>query len=233
MQLERRRRHAAGIALNTLATARLYGILDLGYVAKADAVAVAHGMVEGGIHVVQVRAKGFDVDSIARLVDSVLPIFRSAGIPLIVNDHPALVRATGADGVHIGQDDMPVEEARRLAGADALIGLSTHSPDQARAAQGVDYIGFGPLFSTPTKPDYPSIGLQDIAAVHRDVSIPIFCIGGIKQGNLDSVLSAGARRVVVVSGILESSDIRGTIRDLLARLGSEKADAEGSTSRPD
>jgi thiamine-phosphate pyrophosphorylase len=120
----------------------------------------------------------------------------------------------------VGQDDLPVAEARRIASCPALIGKSTHSPDQAAAAEreGADYIGFGPLFATPTKPDYTPVGLDQIRRVHELVKIPIFCIGGIKLENLSSVLAAGARRVVIVSGILQAADVAGYTRAAKAML---------------
>ena len=137
-------------------------------------------------------------------------------MPLILNDHPELVPSVGAQGAHVGQDDFEVSDAswragRALAGEVALplIGKSTHSPAQAKAAmaQGADYIGFGPLFATPTKPGRPAIGVQDIRVVQESVAVPVFCIGGIKRENLEQVLDVGARRVVIVSGILAAADI--------------------------
>jgi thiamine-phosphate pyrophosphorylase len=103
---------------------------------------------------------------------------------------------------------MPIAEARKIAGPNCMVGKSTHSVDQAIRAfyEGADYIGFGPLFATPTKPDYPPIGLSEIQKVHEAVRIPIFCIGGIKLGNLPDVVAAGARRVVIVSGLLQAPD---------------------------
>jgi thiamine-phosphate pyrophosphorylase len=120
----------------------------------------------------------------------------------------------------VGQDDISVAEARRRVGPGKLIGLSTHSPAQARAAfaQKPDYIGFGPLFATPTKPDYKPIGTQDIVEVHREVALPIFCIGGIKRENLTAILASGALRVVIVSGILQAPDIAAYCRECLALL---------------
>jgi thiamine-phosphate pyrophosphorylase len=101
---------------------------------------------------------------------------------------------------------MPMAEARQIAGANCMVGKSTHSVDQAIRAfyEGADYIGFGPIFATPTKPDYPPVGLGEIQKVHEAVGIPIFCIGGIKLDNLPDVLAAGARRVVIVSGLLQA-----------------------------
>jgi len=187
----------------------LYGILDLGYVESARCVETAEAMLAGGVGILQLRAKNFAPADILSLALEISPLCRAAGVPFILNDHPELVESSGADGVHVGQDDISVADARRLAGPGKLVGLSTHSPAQAKAAidQRPDYIGFGPLFATPTKPDYQPIGTADIAEVHRDVPLPIFCIGGIKRENLPGVLASGARRVVIVSGILQAHDI--------------------------
>jgi thiamine-phosphate pyrophosphorylase len=192
----------------TLAGCRLYGILDLGYVAAADALPVAREMMAGGVDILQLRAKRLAPAAILGLLEELRPLASAARVPLIVNDFPTL--AAAADGVHIGQDDGPVASARAAAGPGKLVGRSTHSLAQARAAraEGADYLGFGPLFATPTKPDYPAIGLEDIGQVHAEVpDRPIFCIGGIKLENLPEVIAAGARRVVIVSGILQAADV--------------------------
>lgn len=192
-----------------LSGCHLYGILDLGYVEPAKAVETTRAMLAGGVQILQLRAKKLPPAEILPLAQNLAPLCRAAGVPFILNDHPELVAPSGADGVHVGQDDQSVAEARRLAGPGKLVGLSTHSPAQARAAfeQKPDYIGFGPLFSTPTKPDYTPIGTADIAEIHRDAPLPIFCIGGIKLENLPQILATGAQRVVIVSGILQASDI--------------------------
>jgi thiamine-phosphate pyrophosphorylase len=193
-----------------LAVCRLYGILDLGYVAAANAVPVAREMIAGGVDILQVRAKHLAPAAILDLVRELRPLANTAGVPLIINDHPALAAAAGADGVHIGQDDGPISAARAAAGPGKLVGRSTHSLAQARAAraEGADYLGFGPLFATPTKPDYPAIGLEHIAQVQAEITDrPVFCIGGIKLENLPEVIAAGARRVVIVSGILLALDV--------------------------
>jgi len=189
----------------------LYGILDLGYVMPADAPGIVRKMLAGGVDILQLRAKNAARGTICDVALELAPLCRDAGVPLILNDYPDLVRETGADGVHVGQDDVPVCEVRSIVGPEAIIGLSTHSLAHAVAAVEArpDYIGFGPLFATPTKPDYKAIGLDEIAEVHRRVPLPIFCIGGIKRENLGVVLAAGARRVVIVSGILQADDIAG------------------------
>lgn len=194
--------------MKPIAECRLYGILDTGYVTRDRMVGMALSLIAGGIDILQLRAKKETPEAILEIALEIAPICRGAGIPFILNDHPELVRASGATGAHVGQDDIPVAEARELAGPGALIGKSTHSPEQAfaAAAEKPDYIGFGPLFATPTKPDYAPIGTGDISKAHRLPGLPIFCIGGIKLSNLPSVLSAGARRVVIVSDLLLAPD---------------------------
>jgi thiamine-phosphate pyrophosphorylase len=210
-----------------LRRARLYGIIDLGYVAPSAVESVAERMCAGGVDVIQLRAKGMQDFEIEDLANRIVPIVQREGVPFIVNDHPELVPSVGADGAHIGQDDFSIADARWRAGRDLggevpprIIGKSTHSLAQAVAAaeEGADYIGFGPLYPTPTKAGRPAIGLGEIARVHELVRIPIFCIGGVKLENLDAVLAAGAQRVVIVRGILQAADIAAYCNKAKARL---------------
>jgi thiamine-phosphate pyrophosphorylase len=219
--------------MQPLSAALLYGILDLGYTAPADAERVAGQMLAGGVDVLQVRAKGADEAEVEALAGRLAPLTESAGVPLIVNDFPQLVPAVGAQGAHVGQEDFSVADARWRAGralagevAPPLIGKSTHSFEQAVAAEaeGADYIGFGPLFATPTKPGRPAIGLGEIRRVHEAVRIPIFCIGGIKRANLEAVIAAGARRVVIVSEMLGAGDIAAYAREVKAALRAAAGD---------
>lgn len=205
-----------------LSRSRLYGILDLSYVDPGNAVEVAESLIQGGVDLLQLRAKGRASDEIEKLASQLQAVTRKAGVPLIVNDHPAIARNVGAEGVHLGQDDSSIAEAREIVGPDCAVGKSTHSLDQAIRAfyEGADYIGFGPLFPTPTKPDYPPIGLDQLVNVHDAVRIPIFCIGGIKLDNLPKVIEAGAQRVVIVSGLLQATDVAGygqAVKQLLNR----------------
>jgi thiamine-phosphate pyrophosphorylase len=189
-----------------LSRSRLYGILDLGYVEILDCATMAETMIAGGVDLIQFRAKELGSAQIAELAADLHRLTAERGVPLIINDHPEVARVVAAEGVHLGQDDMPIVEARQIAGANCMVGKSTHSVDQAIRAfsEGADYIGFGPIFATPTKPDYPPVGLEEIRKVHDAVRIPIFCIGGIKLENLPEVIEAGARRVVIVSGLLQA-----------------------------
>ena len=192
-----------------LSRARLYGILDLGYVEISKALGIAQEMIDGGVDLIQFRAKGRDVTEISKIAAELHRFTQERGVPLIINDHPEIAASIGADGVHVGQDDLPIAEARTIVSPDCVVGKSTHSLDQAIRAfyEGADYIGFGPIFATPTKPDYPPVGLNEIQKVHDAVRLPTFCIGGIKLDNLPEVIEAGARRVVIVSGLLQATDI--------------------------
>jgi thiamine-phosphate pyrophosphorylase len=194
--------------MKPIADCRLYGILDTGYVSPRRMADMARSLIAGGIDILQLRAKRDTPDAILSMARGIATLCREAGIPFIINDYPSLVREVGADGAHVGQDDMSVQEARQLAGPGALIGKSTHSLEQAlaTAAESPDYIGFGPLFATPTKPDYKPIGMAEISEVHARISMPVFCIGGIKVSNLNEVIDAGAFRVVIVSDLLQADD---------------------------
>jgi len=200
----------------------LYAILDLGYVSADRAEAVTSSLLAGGADILQLRAKGHDPLEIQALALRLLPLCRSAGVPFIINDFPEMAAAIDADGVHIGQDDGPLADARAIVGPGKIIGRSTHSLDQARAAlaEGFDYIGFGPLYPTPTKAGRPAIGLDDIAAMEKDVGsrIPAFCIGGITSGTLPEMLAMGGRRAVIVSALLQAPDVEIATREFRARL---------------
>ncbi|MBA2434105.1 MAG: thiamine phosphate synthase [Verrucomicrobiota bacterium] len=201
-------------AANALQRARLYAILDLGYVAPQRAEAIAGDLIRGGADLIQLRGKKESVEALARLAEKLHRLTSSAGVPLIINDHPEIARDISAEGLHLGQDDLAIAAAHEIVGRHCWIGKSTHSLAQAVAAvaEGADYIGFGPLFATPTKPDYAPIGTEEIGRVHELVSLPIFCIGGIKLENLRVLLAAGAKRVVIVSGLLQSADIAAATR---------------------
>jgi thiamine-phosphate pyrophosphorylase len=193
-------------------TGQLYAIVDLGYVKPGNAVAAATALLAGGADILQLRAKGHaeeDIEGLARLI---LPLCREAKVPFIVNDYPEIAARVGSDGVHIGHDDGSLADVREIVGEGMIVGRSTHSPQQAKAAleEGFDYIGFGPLFPTPTKLGRPGIGMENIPAIQADVGsqIPVSCIGGIKRENLPEVIAAGARNAVIVSDLLTASDIQ-------------------------
>ena len=212
-----------------LGGARLYGILDMGYVGKGAMEEVARELLEGGVGILQLRAKGYGADDVKRLFSDHAPglvgLCNSYGVPLVINDFPEVAVAVGADGVHVGQGDGSLVDVRAVVGDAMIVGRSTHSLEQAREAlrEGFDYIGYGPLFLTPTKEGRPCIGLEDVMEVEEEVGshIPVFCIGGIKPENLKLVLASGARRVVIVSALLRAENVSKATRSVLEALNPE------------
>jgi len=195
----------------TLAEARaavqeavLYGILDTGYSEPSAWPDLLEKLIRGGVQILQVRAKNSSPSEIVAWSRALRPVLDRHPVPLIINDYPELVAPCLADGCHIGQDDMMVSEARERAGQECIVGKSSHSVEQALSAagEGPDYLGFGPLFPTPTKPTYQAIGPDLIQRADPLLKVPYFCIGGIKLENLPQVIAAGAKRVVIVSGLL-------------------------------
>ena len=193
-----------------LKTAKLYVIVDAAVCGDRDPVAVAEQAVAGGADLIQWRAKAWAARPRWAVAHRMAEALRPRRVLFIVNDHVDLAMAVGADGVHLGQDDLPHEVARRVAGPELLIGRSTHALDQALAAEreGADYVGVGPVFATPTKPDYPAVGVDLVEQVSRQVRIPAVAIGGIDQINLPLVLSRGATRIAVVRAVAGASDVR-------------------------
>lgn len=215
--------------MNDLHSARFYAILDSGYVPRDRWVAVCRALLLGGADLIQLRAKRETPTARRALLEAILPLFVPGAVvaappPLIVNDDLALALAYPGLGLHVGQDDLAPSLARERLGPGRLLGLSTHSPEQARAAQALpvgtlDYFAVGPVFATPTKPDYTPVGLElvrHVATTHP--VLPWFCIGGIKRDNLASVIAAGGTRVVVVSEVLNATDPAAVIRNYRAAL---------------
>ncbi len=185
-----------------LAQARLYLVCD----ARPDEFLVA--ALAGGVDIIQLRSKsGSDVEILAA-ARRFAAVCRSHGALFIINDRPDLAVAAGADGVHVGQDDAPVSDARAAVGPDRIVGLSTHSPAQidAAAQTDVDYIGVGPVHATPTKPGRPPVGVDLVAYAAAHARPPFFAIGGINPSNVDAVVDAGAERIVVVRALTESAN---------------------------
>lgn len=202
---------------------RLYGIVDRGYVRTEDVAERTRQLLAGGVRVLQLRAKGCPLAEVVQLAGVMMPLCREAGAIFVLNDYPELAAALGADAVHVGQDAGPLHEVRRIVGPGMLIGRSTHSVQQAEQAraEGADYIGFGPLFPTATKPGRPAVGLEHIREVQQLAGdMPVFCIGGVSADTLPQVLAAGARRVVVVSYLLQHAQPDQAARQILASLAS-------------
>ncbi len=199
---------------------KLYVIVDAAACGGRDPAQVAREAVSGGADSIQWRAKTWSMQERWRVAQRIAEVVRPTSVLFIINDHAELALAVGADGVHVGQEDLPLAVVRRLVGADCLIGRSTHSLEQAVAAQaeGADYLGVGPVFATPTKPDYRAVGPELVEAVAARVTIPFVAIGGIDQQNLPLVLSRGATRVAVVRAVTGAPDVRAAAHALKTML---------------
>lgn len=201
--------------------AGLYGITAEKFSAGRDNVEVVRRMIEGGIRIIQYREKKAAKSAAAIFAEclKIRELTRAAGVTFIVNDHVDVAMLVGADGVHVGQDDLPVEEVRRLLGPGKIIGLSTHSPEQAAEAVrcGADYIGVGPIFATRTKDDVcAAVGFPYLEWVRDHISLPWVAIGGIKLNNIDEIIRRGAKTICLVTEIVGAEDIPGRIRQLQA-----------------
>ena len=196
-----------------IAPCRLYGFVDTAYIGKRDPGAVARHLIAGGVDILQVRAKKSSHAERVGMGVKVVTVASEQGVPVVINDDVDAAFETGADGVHLGQEDWSrlggrAERLQRLANM-RIVGLSTHSLDQALAAErdGVDYIGVGPVFATGTKPGVKPVGVELVREVAGRVTVPFFAIGGITPANVEQVLEAGATRVAVVSAILQAPDV--------------------------
>jgi thiamine-phosphate pyrophosphorylase len=200
-----------------LARARLYLVCD------RRPEAFLRAALAGGVDIVQLRDKEASDEQVLEAAKVFRRVADAHGALFVVNDRPDLAVAADADGVHVGQDDTPVSEARAVVGPDRIVGLSTHSPDQIAAARGVDYIAVGPVYATPTKPGRPAVGLELIRHAAAHAPEPWFAIGGIDRRTVGDVVAAGARRAVVVRAIAEADDPGAAARALGEVLVSEEA----------
>jgi thiamine-phosphate pyrophosphorylase len=198
-----------------LRDARLYFVADRGGMERA-----LDGALAGGVDLFQLRDKDASDDELLAAGELARERCHAAGALFLLNDRPDLATACGADGVHVGQDDMPVDRARKLVGDDTLIGLSTHSMKEAQAGgrSGADYIAVGPVHATPTKEGRPAIGVGPIKYAAAHVSVPWFAIGGIDADSVGAVVKAGARRIVVVRAIAHADDPEAVARALRGAL---------------
>ena len=183
-------------------------------------VEVLEGLIAGGARVVQLRDKEASPGELYRMALTFREMTTKAGMLLIVNDYVDIAMAVDADGVHLGQDDMPPEAVRTIA-PDLLIGVSTHSLDQALTAQaaGADYLNIGPIFPTSTKEVAVKVmGPEAVTGIGSKINIPFTVMGGIKESNMDEVLERGARRLAVVTAVTEAPDIAETVKKMRGRI---------------
>jgi len=200
-----------------LRSMRLY-VLVTGALAKRPAEEAAAAALAGGADAVQMREKDLPDRELIRLGRDLRRVTEAAGALFFVNDRPDIARLVGADGVHLGQDDLPMEAGRRVLGAGGLVGVSTHSVEQARAAQGADYIGVGPMYATATKGYEQGHGPDLVRAVRAAVTAPIVAIGGITPPRAAAVLEAGADAVAVCWGIIAQPDVEKAARAFRAEI---------------
>jgi thiamine-phosphate pyrophosphorylase len=187
----------------------LYGFIDRIFVDFGDSGIVAEMLVSGGVDMIQYRAKDIDKVEMLKDIAAILSVTKVAGVPLIVNDHPDLVRDTGADGVHIGASDGDPLAARQIIGDDCILGLTVHSVDELTKTDmaRVDYVGVGAVYSTDTKPSAMPVGTDLVRRISAGTSLPVVAIGGLKPGNVRETFEAGASGAAIVSAILKG-DIR-------------------------
>lgn len=187
---------------------------------RGDAIVILQKALDGGVDAVQVREKDATTKGLYQLAESARECVRRARALFFVNDRVDVAMACGADGAHLGQDDLPLSLARKIAPPGLLLGMSTHSLEQVRAAADADLLGFGPMFPTITKPREPAIGSADLYEATKIAGKPVFAIGGLDE---ERILQIGARRAAVSSVILQSADPRDAasrIRRALEQNGS-------------
>jgi thiamine-phosphate pyrophosphorylase len=208
-----------------LADCKLYTFVDTAYLHGRGPEFVAQQLCDGGSDLIQLRAKNSSPDEIRAMAEKILPVTRRANVGLVINDHLEIAKELGAEFCHLGQEDFfdaghkHCSEVRSQK-SEVRIGLSTHSPEQAQRAlaAGADYIAIGPVFATGTKPGAKPVTLDYVRWAAANVTVPWFAIGGIRLENLGDVLAAGAKRVCVVSAILNALDVTKACAEFRRRL---------------
>jgi thiamine-phosphate pyrophosphorylase len=203
---------------NQLFPSPLYAILDTSFSKSRSPITILREFLTGGVRLVQLRAKELPSADFFSLAKEARQLTREAGATFIVNDRADIALACNADGVHLGQDDLPLQAARRILGPDKVIGISTHDLDQARSAElnGADYIGFGPIFGSTTKDTgYSPRGLQMLSEIRAAVKIPVVAIGGINESNVAEVWNAGADAAAIISDLMGAKDVAVKIKSIL------------------
>lgn len=197
---------------------RLYAVTDRTWLRGQTLRQQVEAALQGGVTCVQLREKTLDREAFIHLGRSIGCLCQRYGVPLIINDDLDVALACGADGVHVGQDDLPVEEVRRRAGDKMIVGVSAHNPEEARRAYegGADYLGAGAVFGSQTKTNVTPLPHDTLRAICDAVPIPVVAIGGINRENLPQLAGTGVAGVAVVSGIFAAQDITAACRELRA-----------------
>ena len=197
---------------------RLYAVTDRAWVGRQTLCQQVEAALQGGVTCVQLREKHLDRDAFLAEARQICALCRRYGVPFIVNDDLDVALACGADGIHVGQDDMPAAEVRRRAGRRLIVGVSAHTPEEARLAEaaGADYLGAGAVFGSATKTDASLLTPAGLQAVCAAVHISVVAIGGVNAGNILQLQGSGAAGAAVVSGIFGAPDITAACRELRA-----------------
>ncbi|MDE5413964.1 thiamine phosphate synthase [Alkalihalobacterium chitinilyticum] len=200
---------------------KLYTITGEEFHPNRDLVTVMEQAILGGSDIIQLRDKTNSKKVVFEKAKQLRELTKKYGVTFIVNDHIDVALAVDADGIHIGQDDLPIEEARKIVGENKIIGLSTHAIEEAREAEraGADYIGVGPIFHTKSKVDVVDPVTTDyIRQVVQEITIPFVAIGGIKLHNVDQVLEAGAARICAISEIVGAEDVQSVCQQFIEKI---------------
>lgn len=197
---------------------------------RPDLASFVAACIEGGVDVVQLREKELEARALLARARVVAEVCRVFGVPFVLNDRPDLALEVGADGVHVGQDDAPVSLARRILGPDAVVGLSTHAPEELEAAlaEDVSYLSAGPVEATPTKPGRPGTGTAYVSRASARASVPVFVTGGVTPETIPGLAAAGVRHFVVVRYLTQAPDARRAaraLRDAIDRASSSEPPA--------
>ncbi len=207
--------------LHRLSSACLYLVSNRNdFKSDIDFLNVIEKSIEGGIDIIQLREKHESEKKILELGKEIRKMTNNTDVLFIINDRVDIALACDADGVHIGQDDFPISELRKITPPGFLIGLSTHSIEQGEKGNksSADYLGVGPVFQTPTKPDYIPAGLEYVSWAKNNISLPWFAIGGIDESNIDKVISTGASKIAVVRAVMNSKDPTKSVKILKGKL---------------
>jgi len=201
---------------------KLYGITDRAWLNGRSMASVVEEAIKGGVTMIQYREKNLDRESMLTEASEVLNVCRKYNVPFIINDDPYLAKELSADGVHLGQGDMPIKEAREILGNNSIIGITAKTVIQATEAQrdGADYLGSGAMFGSTTKTDAKKLSVSELKAITESVSIPVVAIGGINIDNVTELKGTGIAGVAVVSGIFASKDIKEDTKNLLQKVSS-------------
>ncbi|WP_253287856.1 thiamine phosphate synthase [Anaerostipes sp. MSJ-23] len=202
----------------------VYAVTDRAWTGEKSLMEQVKEALEGGITFLQLREKKLSKEAFLQEAKEMKQLAEKYKVPFVINDNIEIAQKSGADGVHVGQDDMPVEEVRKILGEDKIIGVSAHNVEEALKAQkgGADYLGVGAVCQTATKSDASVVSMEEMKKICESVSIPVVAIGGIHKDNLSMLENTGVDGIAVVSAIFAAKDIKEAARELFAKVSKIK-----------